>query len=90
MEFKFIICEKSEGIATITLNRPEALNAFSKEVVEEILRALEDIKSDENMRVVVLTGAGEKAFSAGADIKAMVGMTALRRENSHSWAKASA
>ncbi|HYB68357.1 MAG TPA: enoyl-CoA hydratase-related protein [Candidatus Acidoferrales bacterium] len=78
MEFKFIICEKSEGIATITLNRPEALNAFSKEVVEEILRALEDIKSDENMRVVVLTGAGEKAFSAGADIKAMVGMTALK------------
>lgn len=78
MEFKFIIYEKSEGIATITLNRPEALNAFSKEVVEEILRALEDVKSDENVRVVVLTGAGEKAFSAGADIKAMVGMTALK------------
>jgi enoyl-CoA hydratase/carnithine racemase len=54
------------------------LNAFSKEVVEEILRALEDVKSDENVRVVVLTGAGEKAFSAGADIKAMVGMTALK------------
>jgi enoyl-CoA hydratase len=78
MEFKLIIYEKSEGIATITLNRPEALNAFSKEVVEEILRALEDVKNDENVRVVVLTGAGEKAFSAGADIKAMVGMTALK------------
>jgi len=78
MEFKFIIYEKSEGVATITLNRPEALNAFSKEVVEEILRALDDVKSDENVRVVVLTGAGEKAFSAGADIKAMAGMTALK------------
>ncbi len=78
MEFKFIIYEKSEGIATITLNRPEALNAFSKEVVEEILHALEDVKSDEDIRVIVLTGAGEKAFSAGADIKAMVGMTALK------------
>jgi enoyl-CoA hydratase len=78
MEFKFIIYEKSEGVATITLNRPEALNAFSKEVVEEILRALEDVKNDENVRVVVLTGAGEKAFSAGADIKAMAGMTALK------------
>jgi len=78
MEFKFIIYEKSEGVATITLNRPEALNAFSKEVVEEILRALEDVKSDENVRVVVVTGAGEKAFSAGADIKAMAGMTALK------------
>ncbi len=78
MEFKYIIYEKSEGIATITLNRPEALNAFSKEVVEEILHALEDAKSDENIRVIVLTGAGEKAFSAGADIKAMAGMTALK------------
>ena len=78
MEFKYIIYEKSEGIATITLNRPEALNAFSKEVVEEILHALEDVKSDEDIRVSVLTGAGEKAFSAGADIKAMAGMTALK------------
>jgi enoyl-CoA hydratase/carnithine racemase len=43
-----------------------------------MLRALEDVENDENVRVVVLTGAGEKAFSAGADIKAMVGMTALK------------
>jgi enoyl-CoA hydratase len=78
MEFKYIIYEKNEGVATITLNRPEALNAFSKDVVEEILHALEDIKTDEAVRVVVLTGAGEKAFSAGADIKTMVGMTALK------------
>jgi enoyl-CoA hydratase len=78
MEFKYIIYEKNEGVATITLNRPEALNAFSKDVVEEILRALEDVKTDEAVRVVVLTGAGEKAFSAGADIKTMVGMTALK------------
>jgi len=78
MDFKLIIYEKSEGIATITLNRPEALNAFSKEVVTEVLEALEDARRDENVRVVVLTGAGEKAFSAGADIKAMIGMTALR------------
>ncbi len=78
MEFRHVIYEKNEGIATITLNRPEALNALSKEVVEEILRAVEDARTDENIRVVILTGAGEKAFSAGADIKAMVGMTALK------------
>ncbi len=78
MEFKYIIYEKSDAIATITLNRPEALNAFSKEVIEEVLQAVEDAKNDENVRVVVLTGAGEKAFSAGADIKAMKGMNALR------------
>ncbi len=78
MEFKYIIYEKSEGIATVTLNRPEALNAFSKEVIEEVLTAIEDIKADETIRVVVLTGAGEKAFSAGADIKAMKGINALK------------
>jgi len=78
MKFKYIIYEKNEGVATITLNRPEALNAFSKDVVEEILHALEDIETDEAVRVVVLTGAGEKAFSAGADIKAMAGITALK------------
>ncbi|MGQ9538579.1 MAG: enoyl-CoA hydratase/isomerase family protein [Candidatus Bathycorpusculaceae bacterium] len=78
MEFKYILYEKSEGVATITINRPEALNAFNAEVVGEILQALEDTKTDENIRVVVLTGAGEKAFSAGADIKAMKGMNALK------------
>jgi enoyl-CoA hydratase len=78
IEFKCIIYEKNEGVATITLNRPEALNAFSKGLVEEIMRALEDVRNDEKVHVVVLTGAGEKAFSAGADIKAMAGMTALK------------
>lgn len=78
MEFKFIIYEKSGGVAMVTLNRPEALNAFSKDVVEEVLLALEDVRNDENVRVLILTGAGEKAFSVGADIKAMAGMTALK------------
>jgi len=78
VEFKHIIYEKSEGIATITLNRPEALNTFNKEVIDEVLQALEDARNDENIRVVTLTGAGEKAFSAGADIKAMKEMNALK------------
>jgi enoyl-CoA hydratase len=78
MEFKHILYEKSEAIATITLNRPDVLNAISNEVIEEVLQALEDIRNDESIRVVILTGAGEKAFSAGADIKAMKGMNALK------------
>jgi enoyl-CoA hydratase len=78
LEFQYIVYEKSEGIATITLNRPDALNAFNKEVINEILQALEDIKSDESIRVVILTGAGGKAFSAGADIKTMKGMNSLK------------
>jgi enoyl-CoA hydratase len=78
MEFQFIIYEKSEGIATITLNRPEALNAWSKELAKEFLTAMDGARRDENVKVVVVTGAGEKAFSAGADIKAMKGMNALK------------
>jgi enoyl-CoA hydratase len=78
MEFEDIIFEKNQGVATITLNRPEALNAFSNEMIAEVLGAIEDVKKDNDIRVLVLTGAGEKAFSAGADIKAMAGMTALK------------
>jgi enoyl-CoA hydratase len=78
MEQKYVIFEKSEGIATITINRPEALNAFSKDVIMEILDVLEQVRNDDDIRVVVLTGAGEKAFSAGADIKAMAGLTAIK------------
>jgi enoyl-CoA hydratase len=76
--FKYIIYEKSDGIATIILNRPEAMNAFSRDVVSEILTAIEDLRNDDSVRVAVITGAGEKAFSAGADIKSMIGMTALK------------
>jgi enoyl-CoA hydratase len=76
--FKFIIYEKAERVATITLNRPEALNVFSGEVIDEVILALEDAKNDESTRVVVLTGAGQKAFSAGMDIKTMIGMNALK------------
>ena len=78
MSYEYLIYEKSEGIATITLNRPEALNAWSKELAQEFLNAMEDAGKDENVKVVVITGAGEKAFSAGADIKAMKDMTALK------------
>ena len=78
MEFQYILYDKSEGIATITLNRPEALNAWSQELAKEFLTAMDDARKDKNVKVVVITGAGDKAFSAGADIKAMKGMTALK------------
>lgn len=78
METKYILYEKSEGIATITINRPEALNALNKDVIQEVLNALKDAENDENIRVVVITGAGEKSFCAGADISQMKGMTPLK------------
>lgn len=62
-----ILVEKSEARATITINRPEKRNALSAELVRELAEALEDVKSDDHIRVVVLTGAG-KAFCAGADL----------------------
>ncbi len=78
MSYQHIIYRIDEGIATITLNRPEALNAWSPELAQEFLSAIEDASKDVEVRVVVITGAGEKAFSAGADIKTMKGMTALK------------
>jgi enoyl-CoA hydratase len=63
---------KKEGrIATITVDRPNVLNATRHETMLEIGRALDDIEADENIRVIVLTGAGEKAFISGGDISAM-------------------
>jgi len=67
-EFKTIIYEKKENVAWITLNRPEVLNAQNNQMREELVQALEDARNDEDIRVIVLTGAGDRAFSAGADI----------------------
>jgi len=78
MEFKNTLYEKSEGIATITINRPEALNALNEETINEILARLEDAKNDEGIRVIVVTGAGDRAFSAGADLKMMKGSSPMR------------
>ncbi len=70
MEYSTIIYEKKDGIAKITLNRPEALNAISPQVLMDLEQALKDIAGDDTVGVVVLTGAG-RAFSAGVDIKGM-------------------
>jgi enoyl-CoA hydratase len=74
--FRFIILEKPlETYAKITLNRPDVMNALNLETRKEILSALDTIEQDDSVRAVVLTGAGEKAFSAGADIKMFETMT---------------
>jgi len=73
MGFKNIIVEKKEGIAKITLNRPQVLNALNQQILSEIQAALEDIRRDDNVGVVLITGAG-RAFSAGLDIKALSGL----------------
>jgi enoyl-CoA hydratase/carnithine racemase len=66
--YEFIIYEKADRVAWITLNRPEALNAQSDGLRMELVDALEQASEDEEVFVVVITGSGEKAFSAGADV----------------------
>src|SRR5512143_551263 len=68
MEYKNILFEVAEGIATITINRPKALNALNSDVMAELNDAGIRCKTDEAIKVVILTGAGEKSFVAGADI----------------------
>ena len=68
MAYENILFEVNDGIAIITFNRPKALNALNGALLDEFTHALEQIAADENIRVLVLTGAGEKSFVAGADI----------------------
>mgnify|MGYP006273927089 FL=1 len=71
-----ILYETDGAVATITLNRPEARNAYTEAMVVELLAAIDDADADESVRAVVLTGAGP-AFSAGGDLKAMRDRTGM-------------
>ena len=68
MEYTNIIYEVANGIAKITINRPEVMNALNADTVKELSHALNQAKNDDSVRVLILTGSGEKAFIAGADI----------------------
>ena len=68
MEFEDILYEKKEGIARITFNRPKLYNAVRPKTIEELLRACQDADMDSTIGVLVITGGGGKAFSAGGDI----------------------
>lgn len=71
-----VVSEKrGDGIAIITLNRPEAANAMSKQLLNDFREILQNLKDDGGIRAVILTGAGEKAFCAGADLKERKGMS---------------
>ncbi|UCC40897.1 MAG: enoyl-CoA hydratase/isomerase family protein [Candidatus Aminicenantes bacterium] len=70
--YKTLIYEKKENIGLLTINRPDKLNAISNELTSELKQLLGEIENDEELRVLVITGAGDKAFVAGADIKELV------------------
>jgi len=77
MQFANIIYEKKDGVAWIIINRPQVMNALDIESRKEMLAALQDAESDETVRAVILTGAGDKAFSAGADLRIFRDMNAI-------------
>jgi enoyl-CoA hydratase len=78
MAYDNILFQVDQGIATITFNRPKALNALNQALLEELSRGLDAIAADEDIRVLILTGAGEKAFVAGADITELATFTVLQ------------
>lgn len=78
MAYKNIIFKVEKGIATITFNRPEVLNALNEASLQEFSNALDAVASDEDIRVLVLTGAGEKSFVAGADITEFLRFNVLK------------
>jgi len=68
MEFENILVSQQDHIATITMNRPTKLNALNKATIQELHDAFAELDSDVNIRAIIITGSGEKAFVAGADI----------------------
>jgi 1,4-dihydroxy-2-naphthoyl-CoA synthase len=69
MSYTDILYHKDGGVATITINRPEVLNAFRNLTLNEMTEAFEDANRDESVGVIVLTGAGGRAFCVGGDVR---------------------
>src|ERR1700744_4450223 len=70
-DYAYILVERDESVGIVTLNRPKELNALNFQLVGELADALEELDRDDTIRCIIITGAGDKAFAAGADIKEM-------------------
>ena len=71
MAFDNLLLERDGPVALLTINRPKVLNALNSQTLDELRHAVLELKADEQVRVVILTGAGEKAFCAGMDLAEM-------------------
>lgn len=78
MEYTNLLVEVEQELATVTINRPKALNALNRETLLELQQAFSALEQDAVVKVIILTGAGEKAFVAGADISAMQALDVLQ------------
>ncbi len=81
MEFKNITLSFEDEVGILTINRPKALNALNVETLNEIQAGIREVKTHPNLKVLIVTGAGEKAFVAGADIQEMQGMDSIEALN---------
>jgi enoyl-CoA hydratase len=79
--YETLLVERRDRVAVITINRPQKLNALNIQTREEGAAALDELREDESVRVVIITGAGEKAFVAGADIAEFEGRTAVSQRD---------
>src|SRR5258708_24569351 len=86
--FEALLYEKTDSIAYVTVKRPKVLNALSQRTWEDLRKAFEDAGEDPTIRGVILTGAGDKAFIAGADIGELTHVTAVEAEKSSSYGQA--
>jgi enoyl-CoA hydratase len=75
MAFDNLLLDRDGAVATLTINRPKVLNALNAQTIDELRRAMVDLKHDAAVRVVIITGAGEKSFVAGADINELTAQT---------------
>jgi enoyl-CoA hydratase len=81
VSYENILLEKTDGIARVTVNRPKVLNALNHQTLTELGHAFDDVKDDADVAVLILTGSGEKAFVAGADINELAKMEALEAKD---------
>ena len=76
-EYQYILVDRDERVGIVTLNRPKELNALNFQIVSELATALEEFDRDDSIGCMVITGAGDRAFAAGADIKEMSGKSPI-------------
>ena len=80
---KYVQFQPQSDIAIIRINRPEALNAINTDVIAELSRTIDIVSADDNIKAIIITGAGERSFCAGADIAYMANIDPLKAKNTH-------
>ncbi len=77
---KYVILDPQQDIAIIKINRPEVLNALNKDVITELSTAIDDVAADDEIKVLIITGSGERSFCAGADMRYVVNIDPIEAE----------